>query len=166
MRGRYREMITDRREAPRVLFVCLGNICRSPLAEAAMRSAADRADIAIQVDSAGTGNWHVGHPPDRRAIATAARHGIDITGLRARQVQADDFHIFDHVIALDRSNLAALRRLRPADAPAQLSLLFDHVTGREGEDVADPYHGSDAGFDVTWHDVNLGAEALLARLRG
>ncbi|WP_235538553.1 low molecular weight protein-tyrosine-phosphatase [Sphingomonas sp. Root710] len=130
-----------------------------------MRAAADRADIAIEVDSAGTGDWHVGQPPDRRAIATAARHGIDINGLRARKVETEDFHAFDHVVALDRSNLTALRALRPADARAQLSLLFDHVAGREGEDVADPYHGSDAGFEITWHDVNLGAEALLARLR-
>lgn len=158
-------MMSGWQEPPRVLFVCLGNICRSPPAEAALRAAAERAHVAVEVDSAGTGDWHVGQPPDPRAIAIAARHGLDISGLRGRQVRPEDFHSFDHVIALDRSNLGALRRLRPADASAQLSLLLDHVDGREGEDIADPYHSADAGFELTWRDVRLGAEALLAGLR-
>lgn len=150
---------------PRLLFVCLGNICRSPLAEAAMRTAADRAGVAVEVDSAGTGDWHVGKPPDRRAIATAARHGLDITDLRARQVGEDDFRRFDHVIALDRSNMSVLQTLRPADARAELSMLLDHVEGREGQDVADPYFGADEGFEVTWRDIGTGVDALIARFR-
>lgn len=148
--------------APSILFVCLGNICRSPLAEAALRAEAARRGIEVAVDSAGTGNWHAGEAPDRRAQAAALRNGVDISGLRARQVRADDFHRFTHVIALDRQNLADLRALAPADATAALSLLLDHVPGREGQGVVDPWYGDDAGFDVTWADVAAAARGLLA----
>jgi protein-tyrosine phosphatase len=94
----------------------------------------------------------------------AARNGVDISQLRARQVEAEDFRRFDHVVALDPENLADLRALRPADATAELSLLLDHVPGREGEAVADPYYGDDAHFDVTWRDVTEGARALTRKL--
>ena len=144
----------------RVLFVCLGNICRSPLAEAAFQLEAERRGLEVEVDSAGTGNWHEGEPPDRRAVAVAARHGIDISHLRARQVSRDDFERFDHILALDRENLAQLRALAPPGTRARLSLLLDHVAGREGDPVADPYYGGDAHFDVTWRDVSAGARAL------
>ncbi|KKC27881.1 low molecular weight protein-tyrosine-phosphatase [Sphingomonas sp. SRS2] len=150
---------------PRLLFVCLGNICRSPLAEAAMRAAADRAGLAVEVDSAGTGDWHVGRPPDPRAIATAARYGLDISGLRGRQVSVEDFRRFDHVIALDRSNMAVLRGLQPTDTRAALSMLLDHVDGRHGQDIADPYFGEDERFEVSWRDIGLGVDGLLAMLR-
>ncbi|MDK9695038.1 MAG: low molecular weight phosphotyrosine protein phosphatase [Siculibacillus sp.] len=149
-----------------VLFVCLGNICRSPLAEAALRAEAARAGFEVTVDSAGTAGWHVGRPPDRRARATARRHEVDIDGHRARRVDVDDFHRFDHVVALDRDNLAALAALRPAGAKARLSLLFDHVVGREGEEVADPYHGPDEGFETTWAEVCEGARGLVRAIRG
>ncbi|MBO9378601.1 low molecular weight phosphotyrosine protein phosphatase [Sphingomonas histidinilytica] len=157
--------MTDGRP-PRILFVCLGNICRSPLAEAAMRAAAEREDVPVEVDSAGTGDWHVGKAPDRRAIATAYRHGLDIAGLRARQVGADDFRAFDRLVALDRSNLDTLRAIAPEDGRAQLSLLLDHVAGREGEDVADPYFGEDEGFEQAWRDICAGVGGLLAELAG
>jgi protein-tyrosine phosphatase len=147
-----------------VLFVCLGNICRSPLAEAALRVEAERLGLEVEVDSAGTGNWHVGRPPDSRAQVVAARNGIDISHLRARQVEAEDFRRFDHLLALDAQNLMNLRALRPADATAELSLLLDHVPGREGEAVADPYHGDDADFDDTWSDVTQGARAFARAL--
>jgi len=148
-----------------VLFVCLGNICRSPLAEAAMKAEVARLGLAIEVESAGTGGWHVGDPPDRRAIATARRHGVDIDGYRGRQVKPADFRHFTHVVALDRDNLADLRRLMPADATAELSLLLDHVPGREGQGVVDPYYGEDAGFETTWRDVAAGAAGLALKLR-
>jgi protein-tyrosine phosphatase len=150
----------------KVLFVCLGNICRSPLAEAAFRREAERLGLEAEVDSAGTADWHVGRPPDRRAIAAAARKGVDISAQRARQVSSADFHRFDHILALDTDNLAALERLRPPDARAELSLLLDHVPGREGEAVADPYHGDDSHFDLSWTDVAAGAEALARKLAG
>jgi protein-tyrosine phosphatase len=147
-----------------VLFVCLGNICRSPLAEGALRAAAEEAGLAIETDSAGTGNWHAGEPPDRRAQAAARRHGTDISDLRARQVRPDDFRRFDLVLALDTRNLADLAEIRPAGATAELGLLMDYVPGREGQSVADPYYGDDRDFDVTWADVSAAAEALVGRL--
>jgi protein-tyrosine phosphatase len=148
-----------------VLFVCLGNICRSPLAEAALRREAARLGLEIDVDSAGTGDWHVGHPPDRRATAVASRNGVDISHLRARQVTPGDFERFDHIIALDRQNLSDLKAMQPIGCRARLSLLLDHVEGREGDAVADPYEGDDSHFDLTWEDVCAGAQALARLIR-
>ncbi|WP_437871607.1 low molecular weight protein-tyrosine-phosphatase [Methylorubrum extorquens] len=149
---------------PAILFVCLGNICRSPLAEAAFRQEAERIGLDVTVDSAGTGDWHVGEPPDPRAIAVARANGVDIAGYRGRQVAPADFERFDHVVALDLANLARLRALRPEGSRAALSLLLDHVPGRAGEPVADPYYGAQEGFDTTWADVTAGARALARRV--
>lgn len=151
---------------PAVLFVCLGNICRSPLAEAAFREEAARLGLDVEVDSAGVGDWHTGEAPDRRAQAVARRHGVDISSYKARQVSKQDFKRFTHVIALDHGNLSALNRLRPADATADLSLLLDHVEGREGEAVADPWYGNAAGFETTWAEVTAGAKGLARKLMG
>jgi protein-tyrosine phosphatase len=150
---------------PAILFVCTGNICRSPLAEAAFRAAAARCGLDAVVDSAGTGDWHTGEAPDRRARNVARRHGIDITGYRARMVTAADFRAFTHIVALDHGHLKTLRARRPADAIADLSLLLDHVSGRAGQDVTDPYYGHARDFDTTWADVRAGAEALVMKLR-
>jgi protein-tyrosine phosphatase len=149
---------------PAALFVCLGNICRSPLAEAAFRAEVVRIGLDVKVDSAGIGDWHLGKPPDRRAQAVANRHGIDISFYRARQVTRQDFQRFSHIVALDLQTLAALEAMRPADGAAELSLLLDYVEGRKGEAVADPYYGEAAGFEVTWADVTSGAEALARRI--
>jgi len=143
-----------------ILFVCLGNICRSPLAEGAFRAEAARRGLDVEVDSAGTGGWHQGEPPDPRAIAAAKRNGVDLSGQRARKVTRADFDRFDHILALDGENLAELERLRPVDSRARLSLLLDHVPGREGQAVADPYYGGDSHFDTTWHDVTDAARSL------
>jgi protein-tyrosine phosphatase len=151
---------------PAILFVCLGNICRSPLAEGAFRHAAASAGLDLVVDSAGTGNWHAGNPPDRRAIATARRHGVDISGYRARQIVRADFTRFSHIYALDADNLADLRHAEPAEATAQIALLLDLVDGRGGGDVADPYYGGEAGFEECWADVSAATRALVARLTG
>ena len=148
----------------RVLFVCLGNICRSPLAEAAFREEAARLGLAVEADSAGTGGWHRGEPPDRRAIAAAERGGVDISRQRARKVTRADFDRFDHIVALDEDNLADLERMRPAAGRARLSLLLDHVPGREGQAVADPYYGDDGHFDDAWRDVAEAARALAHNL--
>jgi protein-tyrosine phosphatase len=148
----------------KVLFVCLGNICRSPLAEAAFRAEAARIGLNAEADSAGTGNWHRGEAPDRRAVAAARRNGVDISHLRARQVRPGDFAHFDHIVALDDENLADLETIRPAGSRARLSLLLDHVPGREGQRVADPYYGDDSHFDITWRDVTEAARALADKL--
>ncbi|MBI1686444.1 low molecular weight protein-tyrosine-phosphatase [Caulobacter hibisci] len=148
-----------------VLFVCMGNICRSPLAEAAFRHEAKRLGLDVVVDSAGTGGWHAGDPPDPRAQATARRHGIEIGHYVARQVTTADFERFDHVVALDLDNLSNLKRLARAGSRARLSLLLDHVEGRAGEAVADPYYGDEAGFEVTWADAVAGARGLAATLK-
>ena len=140
--------------------MCLGNICRSPLAEAALRAEAAARGLDLIVDSAGTADWHSGKAPDPRAQAVAQRHGIDISGYGARQVRAEDFHRFDYVVALDGQNLRDLHRIKPAGAAAKLGLLFDFVPGRSGEAVADPYYGDDAGFDVTWAEVTAGARGI------
>ena len=147
-----------------VLFVCLGNICRSPLAEAAFRREAEARGLMVRVDSAGTGDWHVGEAPDPRACATAQRHGCDISAYQARQVTPEDFRRFTHIFALDGDNLAGLRRLAPADASAELALLLDLVRGREGQGVADPYFGQDDGFEQAWSDVSRAAAALASLL--
>ncbi|GAB6967596.1 low molecular weight protein-tyrosine-phosphatase [Komagataeibacter kakiaceti JCM 25156] len=151
--------------SPAVLFVCMGNICRSPLAEAAFRHAATKAGLAVTVDSAGTGSWHVGAPPDQRACAVARRHGIDIGGYRARVVKVTDFARFTHIVALDRANLEHLLSVRPPGSRAEVSLLLDHVPGRQGQSVADPYYGPASAFDTTWRDVTAGAEGLIRKLR-
>jgi len=150
---------------PSVLFVCLGNICRSLLAEAALRAEAQQLKLDLIVDSAGTGDWHAGDPPDPRAQATAMRHGVDISSYRGRQVKPADFRRFTHIVALDHNNLSNLRRLAPADGVAELSLMLDHVPGREGQPVADPYFGDEDGFEITWAEVVEGAKGLAARLR-
>lgn len=147
---------------PSILFVCLGNICRSPLAEGALRAEAERLRLDLIVDSAGAGNWHAGEPPDERAQRTALKNGVDISALRARQVTKADFRRFTHIIALDHENMANLRKLAPADSAAELSLLLDHVPGREGQAVTDPWFGDEAGFDVTWDEVTAAARTLAA----
>jgi len=144
-----------------VLFVCLGNICRSPMAEGAMRQASVARGLSLMLDSVGTGGWHEGDPPDPRAIATAQRQGVDISELRARVVSPDDFRRFDLIVALDRSNLRDLRQIEPHDTTARLCLLLDFVPGRTGQSVADPYTGDLEDFAVTWAEVRAGAEGLL-----
>lgn len=146
---------------PAVLFVCLGNICRSPMAEGALRAEAQKAGLDIDVDSAGTGRWHIGGPPDGRAQRIARRHGADISGYRGRQVTPQDFMRFTHIVALDRQNLAALKKMRPPGSKAELKLLLDYVPGRSGQAVADPYYGDEDAFEAAWHDVSEGARALV-----
>ncbi len=150
---------------PAVLFVCLGNICRSPLAEAAFRAEAAKVGLKAITDSAGTAGYHIGEPPDPRAIHTAALFGIDISDFRGRQAVSADFARFTHIMALDHSNLANLARIAPTGHSAQLSLLLDLVPGREGQAVADPYYGDEAGFLVTWEEVSLAAPHLVEQLR-
>lgn len=145
---------------PAILFVCMGNICRSPLAEAAFRAVVADLGLDVEVDSAGTGGWHAGNAPDPRAQAEAQRHGIDISGYRARQVMLEDFRRFTHILALDADNLADLRAIAPADVTANIGLLLDHAQGRAGDSVIDPYYGDRDGFERTWRDVSAAAQGL------
>lgn len=125
-----------------------------------MRAAAEREGLDLTIGSAGTGGWHVGHPPDERAIAMARSMGIDIGGYCARQVAPGDFTAFSHIYALDSENLSHLRAMRPAEGGAELSLLLDHVPGMAGRSVADPYYGGPEGFEQTWRQVELAARHL------
>lgn len=149
----------------RILFVCLGNICRSPLAEAAFRHAASAAGLEVEADSAGTADYHVGEPPDPRSIAEAAKHGIEISHYRDRQLVVEDFHRFDWILGMDASNMANIDRLDPGNGKARVELLLDLVPGREGADLADPWYGGEDNFRDTWADVSAGATALVALLR-
>ncbi|MAA99754.1 MAG: protein tyrosine phosphatase [Stappia sp.] len=147
-----------------VLFVCLGNICRSPLGEGILRDLAGKKGMPgdLEIDSAGTGNWHVGNPPDPRSVEVAARHGIDISPLRARQVRTADFERFDLVLAMDGDNLAELRRRAGARAPAlEASGRLRRFLDR---DVPDPYYGGPGGFDDVFDMLRRGAERLLDEL--
>jgi protein-tyrosine phosphatase len=160
----------------RLLVVCLGNICRSPMAEGALRLRLGEAGLGgrVRVDSAGTGDWHVGEPPDRRAIECARRHGVDIAGLRGRQLQRDDHHEFDWLLCADGSVLREVRQRAPADGSARSALLLPwalehapHLAGSfAGEqDLADPYTGAADDFEQVWHRVDTAARAIAERLR-
>ncbi len=150
----------------RVLFVCLGNICRSPLGEGIFRHLVDEAglDADFEIDSAGTGHWHVGSPPDPRARDVARRNGVDVESLRGRQVSSDDFRRFDHILAMDRQNLDELLRRRPADADADVRLLRAHDP-EGGDDVPDPYYGGRSGFDDVYTMIERCCRSLLGTLR-
>ncbi len=145
----------------RILVVCLGNICRSPTAEVVLRDAVERAGLAdrVTIDSAGTGDWHIGNPPDPRAIAHAARRGYDLTTLRARQVSTGDFGRFDWILAMDASVLATLEALRPPAFTGRLALFLD--TG----DVPDPYTAGPEGFEHALDLIEHASAALAAKLR-
>lgn len=147
----------------RVLMVCLGNICRSPTAEGVLRQRLAAAGLGerIAVDSAGTFGGHAGGPPDARAIAHAARRGVDLRPLRARQVIADDFMRFDLVLAMDAANLQALRRHCPAPYAHKLGLLLEvALDGRPVREVPDPYYGEDADFERVLDLVGAACDAL------
>jgi len=148
-----------------VLFVCLGNICRSPTAEGVLRAIAAREypGLILDVDSAGTADYHVGEPPDRRTIAAAKQRGYDLAGLRARQVQRGDFTRFEYVLAMDRANLASLERLRPEVANAQLGLFLEFAPD-SGLEVPDPYYGGVEDFERVLDLCESGARGLLDRL--
>jgi protein-tyrosine phosphatase len=150
-----------------VCFVCLGNICRSPIAEGVMLEHVRRAGLAerIVVDSAGTGDWHVGDAPDARAIAAAARRGYDLTELAARQVTAGDFKRFDLILAMDHKNLADLRRSCPPADAHKLALLMQFASRHQVRVVDDPYFGGVEGFERVMDHCEDACAGVLAELQ-
>ena len=150
-----------------ILFVCMGNICRSPTAEGVFRATAERAGIASQlfIDSAGTGDWHVGQPPDRRALAAAKRRGYDLAALRGRQVSIADFARFGWIFAMDEDNLRLLQALRPSEYSGHLGLFLEWVPGAAVHEVPDPYYGGPDGFERVLDLIETASEALVEHLR-
>jgi protein-tyrosine phosphatase len=145
----------------------MGNICRSPTAEGVFRAALAQVGLERQIraDSAGVGDWHVGQPPDRRAILAAHKRGYDLSALRARQVDAADFGKFGWILAMDMSNLRALEALRPAAYPGHLGLLLDLAPHSGLREVPDPYYGGREGFERVLDLVEMASAELIVRLR-
>jgi protein-tyrosine phosphatase len=150
-----------------VLFCCMGNICRSPTAEAVFKHAVASAglDDVIACDSAGTHGYHIGDPPDERAQQAALRRGYDLSNLRARKVNAKDFAQFDYVLAMDRNNLALLAELCPPEFAHKLALYCDFHADSAGREVPDPYYGGARGFEKVLDLAEAVSVSLLARLR-
>nr|WP_275039595.1 low molecular weight protein-tyrosine-phosphatase [Arenimonas donghaensis] len=146
------------------MFICMGNICRSPLLEGWAGHRRPDAQVAYTVDSAGTGGWHAGDPPDARAVAAARRRGVDISAQRARQLQANDFQRFDLLLCADRDNLAAVQTLAPSDARGRIALALDWCGVSRGGEVPDPYYGQERDFDHVCQLASEAAEGLLRRL--
>jgi len=149
-----------------VLFVCLGNICRSSTAHGVFEALLEQRDLShrVQVDSCGTGDWHVGQAPDPRAVAEAGKRGYDLSQLRARQVRAADFRRFDYVLAMDLMNLADLEIMCPADFSGHLGLFLPFAAEAVTEEVPDPYYGGPGGFSQVLNLVEAASEGLLQQI--
>lgn len=150
----------------KVLFVCLGNICRSPTADGVFRKLVADAGLQdlIEIDSAGTAAWHIGKAPDPRTQEAAASRGYDLSKLRARQAVAEDFYEYDHILAMDQSNLENLQQIRPADASARLGLFLDYAPDLGIKEVPDPYYGGADGFEQVLDLVEAAGKNLLVEL--
>jgi protein-tyrosine phosphatase len=149
----------------RILMVCLGNICRSPLADGILRNKVSHKQLPWFVDSAGTAAYHIGNPPDLRMIQTAKANGIDISGLRARQFTSQDFEDFDRIYVMDQSNYKNVLAMANSNADRQkVSLLLDHLYPNKQLEVPDPYYGNQSDFDAVFTLVNEATEALITDL--
>ena len=149
----------------RILFFCMGNICRSPTAEGVMRAKLAAAGLDVEVDSAGTHGYHVGAPPDERSQEHALKRGYDLGSLRARKLIAEDFTRFDLVLAMDEDNLANAQALCPSAQRHRLKLLLDYAPQAGKRHVPDPYYGGAAGFDEVLDLVEQACDGLVASLR-
>lgn len=151
----------------RVLFICMGNICRSPTAHGVFRELVkhEGLDNRIEIDSAGTHAYHVGKRPDQRSQQTARTHGIDLSDLRARQVAVDDFHAYDYIVAMDQDNYMALSQICPDGLHDKMYLLMDFAPEMRTREVPDPYYGGASGFERVFDLVDVAARGLLEELR-
>lgn len=155
----------------RILFVCMGNICRSPTAEGMLRQRLVEAglDARVAVDSCGTGDWHIGKPPDPRAIQAAAERGVDLSDLRGRQLQVRDFADHDEILVMDSDNLARVMALQPSESRAQVSRLLSYAgqshADQPDQDVPDPYFGGEAGFQQVLDLLEIAVEGVMTALR-
>lgn len=151
----------------KVLFVCLGNICRSPTADGVFRKLVTDQQLhdLVQVDSAGTGNWHVGKAPDRRSQAAAARRGYDLSGLRARQVNSSDFDEFDYILPMDDANFCDLQRMAPLHHQSKIRLFLEHAPQLGLKAVPDPYYEGEEGFEYVLDLVEAASTGLLSHIR-
>lgn len=149
----------------RVLFVCLGNICRSPIAQGVFEELVKKEGLEgeISVDSAGTGTWHLGGPPDERARASAKRRGVDISGQKARRISSEDFHSFDYILTMDEENFRKVSSLGPGDA--EVRPFLDYAKGSPETEVPDPYFGGERGFEHVLDLVEEASEGLLEDIR-
>jgi protein-tyrosine phosphatase len=157
-------MLQTSTSKPAILFVCLGNICRSPMAEGALKSAAAKIGLEVIVDSVGTANYHIGHAPDPRAIAVAKANGIDISRAIGRQLAETDFLDFTHIFALDTANMAGIKARAPRHGTAKVALLLDVLDDRKGESIPDPYYGDAEDFERCWQDIDAACHALARTL--
>jgi protein-tyrosine phosphatase len=151
----------------RVLLVCLGNICRSPTAEGVLRdlAAKEAPGLPLEIDSAGTADYHIGAPPDPRSQRAALRRGIDISDLRARRITVEDFARFDLILAMDADNLRELQALRPRNSHAAVKLFLEYAPNGRLSDVPDPYYGDAAAFEEVLDLTTAAARGLLAVLQ-
>jgi protein-tyrosine phosphatase len=150
-----------------VVFVCTGNICRSPTAEGVFRKMVEDAGLSgrITIDSAGTHDYHVGEPPDARTVEAAARRGYDLSGLRARKFEREDFHRFDLVLAMDRANHAVLAHVAQPSSGHKLRMMMSYARRFEETDVPDPYYGGEEGFERVLDLLEDAARGLLETIR-
>ncbi|ACR10970.1 Low molecular weight phosphotyrosine protein phosphatase [Teredinibacter turnerae T7901] len=150
----------------KVLFVCLGNICRSPTAEGVFRKKVSDAGLeeTIEIDSAGTSGWHIGEPPDQRAVAAAKARGYDLAPLRGRQLVADDFRIYDYILVMDRENLANSKAIAPPEFSGCLRLLLAFSSQSHYSEVPDPYYGGDQGFETVLDLLEDSCDGLLKEI--
>ena len=147
----------------KVLFVCLGNICRSPTAEAVMQHVIRERGLPVETDSAGTAAWHVGKSPDSRSMAAAKRRGIDMSHLRARQVVEQDFHEFDFILAMDAQNYRDLKAVQPESGRAKLSLFLHEYGDGQADEVPDPYYGGEDGFELVLDLLQTACDIFVAQ---
>jgi len=157
----------NKKEKISVLFICMGNICRSPTAEAVFRHYVESAglDEHILIDSAGTHDYHIGDPPDLRTQRAAQQRGYDMSMLRGRQAAEGDFRRFDYVLAMDRANLAILQRIKPQDSATRAQLFLDYARHHADREVPDPYYGGADGFERVLDMVEDAAQGLLEEIR-